>query len=231
MTLDHNIIRLSVNPEGFKDNLDELTADMFESPIPIQHSHDYFADDDLGLYVGVWDTTDMIETAAPYGMDEFMVLIEGAAVIKNNLTNTTETILAGESFIIPKGYDCQWQQTGYLRKFYVIADKACPNKENASPSSGGIVKFPAITALGNNVYYKSVDQQFVSGAFKGDIADSPITTSEQRRFIYLTKGDVTLVEHDLTEQHFKAGDVFLLSGGQIDCRASEQIIHHYVDLS
>ena len=111
MTLDHTIIRLSHNPDGFKDNVDDLTADMFESDLPIQHSHDYFADDEAGLYVGVWDTTEMIEAAAPYAMDEFMVVIEGAAVIRNNTTNTSETILAGESFIIPREYDCQWQQT------------------------------------------------------------------------------------------------------------------------
>lgn len=231
MTLDHTIIRLSHKPEGFTGNVDDLTADMFESAIPIQHSHAYFEDDDLGLYVGVWDTTDMTETAAPYAMDEFMVLIEGAAVIRNNTTNTSETILAGESFIIPKGYDCQWQQSGYLRKFYVIADKPCDTKASASPSIDGVVRFPAITALGNNVYYKSADQHFVSGAFAGDIIDSPIITSVHRRFIYITKGCVTLLDQDLTEYHFKAGDAFLLSGAQVDWRSSEQITHHYVELS
>tara|TARA_R110000744_G_scaffold79928_2_gene156877 strand:- start:437 stop:1132 length:696 start_codon:yes stop_codon:yes gene_type:complete len=231
MTLEHTIIRLSVNPEGFTDNVDDLTADMFESALPVQHSHDYFSDDDLGLYIGVWDTTDMIETAAPYGMDEFMVLIEGAAVIKNNNTNTSETILAGESFIIPKGYDCQWLQTGYLRKFYVIAEKACTKKVSLAPSKDGIVRFAATTALGNSIYYKSADQQFISGAFKGNIVDSPIASSVQRRFIYLKAGFVTLIDSNLTEYHFKAGDAFLLTGTQSFWRASEEITHHYVELS
>ncbi len=231
MTLDHSIIRLSSTPEGFADSVDELTVDMFESALPVQHSHDYFEDNDLGLYIGVWDTTDMVEAAAPYGMDEFMVLIEGAAVIRNNKTNTTETVLAGESFIIPKGYDCQWQQEGYLRKFYVIADNES-SSASLSPSSDEIVKFPSSTALGNNVYYKSADKQFISGAFNGDIADSPITTSVQHRFIYLKKGDITLIDHNLTEHHFKAGDAFiLLSGAQIGWRTNEQITHHYVLLS
>ena len=231
MTLDHTIIRLSDNPEGFTDKVDDLTADMFESAVPIQHSYDYVAEHDLGLYIGVWDTTDMIETAAPYGMDEFMLLIEGAAVIKDNNTNTSETILAGESFIIPKGYDCQWQQTGYLRKFYVIADKACTKKVSLAPSKDGIVRFPATTVLGNSIYYKSADQQFISGAFKGNIADSPIASSVQRRFIYLKSGFVTLMDSNLTEYHFKAGDVFLLTGRQTFWRASEEISHHYVELS
>tara|TARA_B110000438_G_scaffold303090_2_gene363079 strand:+ start:1029 stop:1721 length:693 start_codon:yes stop_codon:yes gene_type:complete len=230
MTLDHTIIRLSHNPEGFKDNVDDLTADMFESDLPIQHSHDYFADDETGLYVGVWDTTEMIEAAAPYAMDEFMVVIEGAAVIRNNTTNTSETILAGESFIIPREYDCQWQQTGYLRKFYVIADKSLTD-ENSNPTAKGIVKFPTKTDLGNNVYYKSANQQFVAGAFKGNIAESPITTISTRRFIYLKSGYLTLRDTHLTEYHFKAGDVFLLTGTQVFCRASEEISHHYVELS
>ncbi len=145
MTLDHTIIRLSHNPDGFKDNVDDLTADMFESDLPIQHSHDYFADDEAGLYVGVWDTTEMIEAAAPYAMDEFMVVIEGAAVIRNNTTNTSETILAGESFIIPREYDCQWQQTGYLRKFYVIADKSLTD-ENSKPTAKGCLLYTSDAA-------------------------------------------------------------------------------------
>jgi uncharacterized cupin superfamily protein len=235
MNLDHSIIRLSNTPEGFNDNVDELTADMFESSMPIQHSHDYFEDDDLGLYVGVWDTTDMIETAAPYAMDEFMVLIEGAVVIKNNTTNVCETVLAGESFIIPKGFDCQWQQTGYLRKFYVIADKQGPSAEPPGPSIDAvdaIIKFPSRTAQGNTVFYKSADNQFISGAFKGDIADSAMITSAQHRFIYLKEGSLTLVDHHLTEHRFKAGDAFIvLSGAQITGRSSDTITHHYVEFS
>jgi uncharacterized cupin superfamily protein len=172
----------------------------------------------------------MIEAAAPYAMDEFMVVIEGAAVIRNNTTNTSETILAGESFIIPREYDCQWQQTGYLRKFYVIADKSLTD-ENSKPTAKGIVKFPTKTDLGNNVYYKSADQQFVAGAFKGNIAESPITTISTRRFIYLKSGYLTLRDTHLTEYHFKAGDAFLLTGTQVFCRASEEISHHYVELS
>jgi uncharacterized cupin superfamily protein len=110
------IIRLSTNPEGFGESPDELTPDMFASELPTQHSYEYYEDEELGLYIGVWDTDDMIEVAAPYACDEFMWLIEGECQIKNNRTGEIETVEAGTAFVIPKGYDCQWQQTGYLKK-------------------------------------------------------------------------------------------------------------------
>ncbi|MCP4271596.1 MAG: hypothetical protein GY781_06455, partial [Gammaproteobacteria bacterium] len=66
------IIHLKTNPDGFGKTPDELTTDMFDSPIPVQNSYEYYADDNTGLYVGVWDTTDMVETAGPYPCDEYM---------------------------------------------------------------------------------------------------------------------------------------------------------------
>ena len=51
------IISLSPAPEGFGQTPDELTPDMFVSELPVQHSHEYYADEELGLYIGVWDTT------------------------------------------------------------------------------------------------------------------------------------------------------------------------------
>jgi len=53
------IIKLSQNPEGFGEITDELEVEMFESSLPKQHTHSYFEDEVLGLYIGVWDTTDM----------------------------------------------------------------------------------------------------------------------------------------------------------------------------
>ena len=117
---EKKVVKLIQSPKGFGEVADELEESMFESPLPTQCTHSYYEDETLGLYIGVWDTTDMIESAAPYSCDEFMTIIEGAVEIKNNKIGKVETVTAGQSFVIPQGYDCQWHQNGYLKKFYVI---------------------------------------------------------------------------------------------------------------
>ncbi|MCP3676001.1 MAG: hypothetical protein GY829_16255, partial [Gammaproteobacteria bacterium] len=139
MIKNNKIIRLSANPEGFQNEADELEQEMFESAIPVQYTHSYYEDVSKGLYIGVWDTTDMIEAAGPYECDEFMWLLEGSCAIKNNKTGIKENVQARESFVIPWGYDCQWHQTGYLRKFFVIYDH--PNETlPGKPTYEGIIK-------------------------------------------------------------------------------------------
>ena len=226
MTLDHSIIRLNANPLGFGEVADELTQDMFVSDLPIQHSHDYFADEDLGIYIGVWDTTDMKEAAGPYEFDEFMVVLEGSAQIKNNKTEEIETIVAGESFIIPKGYDCQWIQEGYLRKFYVISEGTeIDNTQSIEHSS--VVKLSNDTQASSQVSYQNTSGDFTSGIFKGKLESSPIVTCNQHRFIYLKQGEITLIDHNLTEHQFNEGDAFIiLNGAQLGCRSDQEIIHH-----
>ncbi len=137
--LQKTVIKLNTNPQGFGSEPDELDSEMFESGSPVQHSHSDYEDDDIGLYVGVWDTNDMREVSGPYAMDEYMWLIEGEVNIKNCTTGELENVKAGQAFVIPKGFNCQWQQTGYLKKFYVISEhpnESLPDK----PSVEGIVK-------------------------------------------------------------------------------------------
>jgi hypothetical protein len=61
-----SIIRLSRDPEGFGASPDALEAEDFSSNVPVQHTHSNFEDDDIGLYVGLWDTESMVETGGPY---------------------------------------------------------------------------------------------------------------------------------------------------------------------
>ncbi len=65
-------------------------------------------------------------------------LSKGECQIRNNGTGEIEPVKAGTPFVIPKGYDCQWQQSGYLRKYYVISEH--PEEEiPAAPAHEGIV--------------------------------------------------------------------------------------------
>ena len=83
---DKSIIRLNPDPEGFGETPDKLEAEDFSSEVPVQHTHSNYEDDEIGLYVGLWDTETMVEAGGPYACDEFMWLLEGECQIKNNRT-------------------------------------------------------------------------------------------------------------------------------------------------
>jgi uncharacterized cupin superfamily protein len=230
-----NIIRLSADPEGFGQTPDKLSPDMFVSEIPVQHTHEYFQDEELGLYVGVWDTTEMIETAGPYPCDEFMCLLEGEAVIRNCKTGEMEKVNAGESFIIPKGYDCQWQQAGYLRKFFLISEnpnEAVPEK----PAIEGIIipdadapmeslttemPFPGVKDLPvqkQHISYKNGKGNFLAGTWESDPFESESRSFPYNEFARVISGSLTLLDEDGEKHLFEAGDALFIPEG-VHCSA------------
>jgi len=232
---DKSIIRLSPDPEGFGETPDKLEAEDFSSDVPLQHTHSDFEDDEIGLYVGLWDTNTMVEAGGPYACDEFMWLIEGECQIRNNRTGTIETVKAGTPFVIPRGYDCQWHQSGYLRKFFVISEH--PGEEiPAVPAHEGIV-IPKADALltevaedapfaitsgarpQHNVCYKDTTGRFFSGTWASEAFESGP---------YVQDGSITLTDADGTAQVFSAGDAFFIPEG-VACDATvEKSVRLYI---
>jgi len=243
------IIRLNTAPQGFGQVADELEPEMFASAMPVQHSHSDYEDDDLGLYVGVWDTNDMHEAPGPYAMDEFMWLIEGQAVIKNMQSGELETVHAGEAFVIPKGYECQWQQQGYLRKFYVISEhpeEAIP----ASPTVEGIVKphkdAPQAAFNGqawfalkgahseqkNDVAYTNENGKFTSGTFDSSAFSSDAQALPSSQFVYVLKGSVTLTDEKGVEHNFTENDAFFIPQGTVcSWKSNDYLRFNYATLA
>lgn len=227
---DSKIILLNSNPQGFTANKDKLEQAMFESDIPVQHSYNYYENDDLGLYVGLWDTTEMIETAGPYACDEFMVILEGKVDVKNCKTGNVETVTAGESFVIPKGYDCQWQQPGYLRKFYVISEH--PNEtipEQAVVEA--IVKFEPSRDAENVIHYQDSKNRFIAGSKQYQSINLDFAVVPNHSFIYLQHGKLKLEDSEGTCYYFKAGDAFFIPAGMVcSWLAAEPTTQQYVEV-
>lgn len=230
-----SIIRLSPDPEGFGASPDELDASDFTSDVPAQHSHSVYEDDEIGLYVGVWDTETMVEAGGPYACDEFMWLIEGECQIRNNRTGEIAPVKAGTPFVIPKGYDCQWQQPGYLRKFYVISEH--PGEEiPAVPTNEGIV-IPRADAILTEVAedepfaitsgvrprqaicYKDTTGKFFSGTWATDAFESGQRPFPYNEFAYVQDGSITLTDAEGSDQVFNAGDAFFIPEG-VECSAT-----------
>lgn len=222
------IIKILPSPTGFGEQQDELDASFFESKLPIQHSHSAYENEELGLYVGVWDTTDMIEAAGAYPCEEFMAVIEGAVEIKNNKTGAIETVLAGESFVIPQGYDCQWHQKGYLRKFYVISELS---DDSASQKPQGIKKIPRRPLNGYTINYTSPKGDFIVGTWQGLGIEVDEAPSLIHKFIYLDSGQLTVTEENGQARIIKAGEsLFIPSGTAYKWQTQGKTIQHWVEL-
>jgi len=220
---------------------DDLTQDMFDSELPVQHSHEYFEDDGIGLYVGVWDTSDMTETAGPYPCDEFMWLLEGEAVIKNCKTGAMEKVVAGEPFVIPRGYDCQWHQSGYLRKFFLISEN--PNEPVPEhPAVEGIIipqanspmepvsraeYFAAdssSTTQKQHISYQNHSGNFQAGRWESGPFESAMNPFPFHQFAHVTEGSLTLTDENGNPHLFDPGDAFFIPEGVLcSARADEKI--------
>jgi len=229
------IIRLSPDPEGFGDIPDELDAADFTSDVPLQHSHSVYKDDEIGLFVGLWDTEAMTEAGGPYACDEFMWLIEGECQIRNNRTGEIASVGAGAPFVIPRSYDCQWQQSGYLRKFYVISEH--PGEEiPAAPAHKGIVipkadailtccaeDAPFLVTSGarpqQNVCYKDTTGRFLVGSWASAAFESRQRPFPYNEFAYVHDGSITLTDAEGADQVFNAGDAFFIPEG-VECSAA-----------
>ena len=215
---NQSIIRLSPDPEGFGETPDELDAADFSSDVPVQHTHSVYEDDEIGLYVGLWDTETMVEAGGPYACDEFMWLLEGECQIRNNRTGEIASVKAGTPFVIPRGYDCQWHQPGYLRKFFVISEH--PGEEiPAAPAHEGIVIPKAGARPQHKVCYKDTTGRFFTGTWASEAFESRQRPFPYNSFAYVYDGSITLTDANGAAQEFTAGDAFFIPEG-VECDAA-----------
>jgi uncharacterized cupin superfamily protein len=221
--MSKSIIRLSPDPEGFGDAPDELAVTDFSSAVPLQHSHSVYEDESIGLYVGVWDTEAMVEAGGPYACDEFMWLLEGECNIRNNKTGEIETVKAGTAFVIPKGYDCQWQQPGYLRKYYVISEH--PGEDiPGTPAHEGIV------VPKEGVSYQDATGRFSSRIQTLDARESELRAQPHNEFAYISDGSITLINEQGASQEFVAGDAYFIPQGVLCSMAVQDSVSMYIAL-
>ena len=240
---DKKIIHLNPIPQNLAQIADVLDDKMFELPIPTQHSYPYYEDDEIGLYIGVRDTTNMVAKPSPYASDEFMVLLEGQACIKNSKTGELEKVNAGEAIVIPQGYDCQWQQKGYLRKFYLISKH--PNQITpVVPTFEGIINISEIyqratpsTKPANNIkvnmtgdsfimkagqsvekgqhLYQSHNGNFFSGIWQSEQFETQQQAFPRNEFIYIESGELVCIDQDNQAHKFTKGDALFIPRGTI----------------
>lgn len=189
---------------------------------PVQRGHIYHEDENAGFLAGVWDCTPMTEHMGPYPVDEFMLLVEGSLVM--GLPDGTDiTIGEGQAFVLPKGFECQWKQAGYIRKIFMIVDDAVPDKAaNPSlqritvPDLGGVTECEPSHAP---VEMSRVDFTNAAGTMnvglrQCDAVRVPVLPVPENRLIHVLAGKLRLICGE-TAQEFAPGETAYITQGSV----------------
>jgi uncharacterized cupin superfamily protein len=211
-------------PDGVGLQPLELEPVMFQSPVPVQNYHLYFEDEDLGLSVGIWDTTTMQEAFGPYPTDEFILVTEGAFVMVDG-SGGAVVAKAGDSVCFHQGIPTSWKQDGYLRKIYLTLaapQSAMPLKDSAE---GGVMREPPEgdrTVIYRNDPGTMEVRHVALGAFA-----SPLASAGAHMLVQVLSGEVEVSEPGDVVQVFHAGQVFFIPQGTVHAMKAENGFRAY----
>ena len=236
MSMDKKIIRFEKDgPAGTGLAKMDLDPADFQSDLPEQHVHLYYEDEDVGLTLGVWTTTDMQEAFGPYPGDEFMWLLEGQVAMVDGDGGET-VVKQGQTFCIRNAIPTSWKQIGFLRKFFMTYDDPKAATPDIASADGGVMVLDGVALKSGMEKMGSTDPFEIDGdapvqhdniVFTNDAGnmfvgmwDSTAFQSEMKpfpchEFVQLLEGEVTITEGDGTSYDFKAGDVFFIPEGTV----------------
>jgi hypothetical protein len=110
---------IRIDPELIALQVLDLDPAGFQSPVPVQHYAPVFEDEDIGMAVGIWDTTTMQEAFGPYPGDEFITVLDGSFLMVDAADAPLAAAGVGDSVTFRNGAPASWKQEGYLRKVYL----------------------------------------------------------------------------------------------------------------
>jgi uncharacterized cupin superfamily protein len=206
-----------------------IEAKSLVSGTPRQRGHMVLDDKESGLSAGVWDCTAFTGKMGPYSVNEFMLLLEGSVTIVDEKGGET-VIKAGESFILPKGLVCQWKQTGYVRKFFVIFDDASgmkakdarklkvikPDPKAKLDAAGG--PDPKLVVSGtpkwhDKLYWEDPTGQWTVGVWSTTPYERKVIPFPRHELMHILEGAVTISDGKGGAETFRAGDTLFVPKG------------------
>ena len=219
-------------PHAGGDGLEDwgaLPAADVKSGSPRQRGRMYFDAPDIGLCAGVWDCTAFEGTMAPYSVDEFMILLEGAVTVTEASGRVTR-VEAGEAFVIPRGLTCAWKQDGYVRKIFAIyGNPALPVPQ--TPAADRVLKLdlkaklepcggpdPALLngpepRCAEHLVYTDASGQLTVGLWSATPYDRKATPSGRYELMHFLEGQVELHDGGTSGQAFQAGEIIFVPKG------------------
>lgn len=221
-----NMVRFDPDGPSGLEVWDPIDPTGLVSGEPVQRGHLYDEDPDAGYLAGVWDCTAFVDRMIPYSVDEFMFLLEGSVLLR--LPDGSEvTVEAGQAFMIPKGLECQWTQSGYVRKFFMIVD--APVTEGAENPSLHRITVPDLTrpAVGDVVETARVAFVNSSGRMQVMMRDCAATILPdqpvpENRLIHVLSGRLTATQGGETQEILPGGTIYLKQGSTVGWQTEAQ---------
>lgn len=204
-----------------------------------QCSPEYYQDEKLGMYVGVGSGNVMIETSVPHGFNAFIYVIKGEAKFENSQIGNIETVKAGDSFVIPQGYDSQKYLQGNLQKFLVIYQQNTDNLPDVSINKHIIFideqhKMPwqkTSDGFHKKVQYESSNKKFTAGVWQGKNFETGMITFPYNEFILLKQGILVCVDDQGKTHTINAGEaLFVPQGLCCSWQVQGKICLHFVQI-
>jgi uncharacterized cupin superfamily protein len=227
------------------DDLPAVAASDLVSGTPVQHARYYFNAPQLGLTMGMWSSTAYERKPKVAAADEFGLVLDGAATITEAGGHVTN-VSAGEAFVIPRGLEVAWKQSGNVRKIFVtFANPKAP----AKPAAAHVVKLDAKAKLepcagpdaallngpaprcAEHVAYTDASGQFTVGFWAATAYDRKATPFGRYELMHFLEGQVDLSDDAGGEQSFNAGEtVFVPKGAPLGWRNHRDVKKIFVIL-
>ena len=196
--------------------------------------HRFFDDKVIGLSVGIWEAEANLGRWMHWPVHEFMVILEGEVII---VEEERETVIGpGESFFIPKGRRCIWNQSAYAKKFMVLFD-GLPG--SGTDGAREVIKIDPTVALSPStpppaellhssvpkqdefVYFQDAKGQLSVGVWQTTGYHRKLIDFPRHELMHLLEGSVTFSDDEGRSQSFKAGDTFFVPMGTPNAWKSE----------
>lgn len=222
---------IRIDPDALTPEPLALDPAAFQSPLPEQTYALVFEDGDIGMAVGVWDTTTMQEAFGPYPGDEFITVLDGGFAMVDGAGETMAAAQAGQSVTFRNAIPTSWKQDGYLRKIYLTLQP--PGAETpviASAADGVRVFDPGRTASAEAGPDGVVrDRLFRNDAGTMEVchvvwpaADRPTVPAVAHELIRVLSGALTLTDADGATHRFGPGDHLFVPRGTVCARRTAE---------
>lgn len=224
MTRTAKITRFSPEGPNGLEVWEQMDYASLVSGEPVQRGHIYHEIESSGYMLGVWDCTAFTDRMMPYAVDEYMLFLEGDLTMVLPSGEEVE-IHAGDAFIVPKGFECQWKQPGYVHKVFMILDGPVPEADNPSLKRITVPDLAAPPGDGTPLISTRTDFVNAAGTMSVDVQSfcemrQPAMPVRENLLITVLEGALRL--HDGEAEHsFGPGDTFYVQqGGTVGWTAS-----------
>jgi uncharacterized cupin superfamily protein len=196
--------------------------------------HFWFKDNALGISAGIWESEANLGRWMPWPVDEFVLVLEGEVVV---VEADRETVFGpGDSFVIPRGCRCIWNQCTYFKKFMMMFNDPRADAVTGVPK---VVRIDATAKLAlselpqasmlltpvptqhDHLVYQDPTGQLNVGVWDTTGYHRKLIDFPRHELMHLLEGSVTFEDDQGRPQTFNAGDTFFVPLGTPNSWKSE----------